>query len=509
VCCVLCGLLVERMQFCVALLLFCSFSLSFCAEPEIEISKFSSRSGDITILPNKIQDDSFLLLLGSQQTTSEAIAIEETSVADLISSSVGGPIINVGVSRETLGHFSLFNKAKANLFVAVDNVGSEVLSTLKISGEGKTLSIKKVAYPQDAVASLTTMMTGLTPSSHGIVNTVWQTRSGRTSAYGPEGSSKVYNLNDRLVESFEGLPLFISASSNYQMAVALGVNKAHLMSNNLVYYWNEKVSGFDSVYGRNMYGLNISKTQILENLSRYSTVNKIKEHFDLESKVDFMFFAEVEFLNHMVKVIEHDVRLKAVVSDSTPDFFSFSFASLKEMRANAQKFAIALQILDDNLLEINRGLSSFYSNKLACEIAFVAPSAAGKLAQNQELKSQVYSILNKEVQKESFDEYFPMIYLENPAQRETVCNQIRDHIQYQVYCPATMTNFPVVSKLVNVGDNSNNTLPYNPNAAVFQPVLWMSIIMVLFVIAAVYCMCAIDIGADSILYRTISKQHQS
>jgi len=99
------------------------------------------------------------------------------------------------------------------------------------------LAIKKVAYPQDTIASLTTLITGHSPSTHGIVNRIWDSIEGVKSAYSAEGKMKIFNVNDQISQSFEGQPLIISASANLQMASALGVNPKSTLGNNFALYW--------------------------------------------------------------------------------------------------------------------------------------------------------------------------------------------------------------------------------------------------------------------------------
>jgi len=69
-------------------------SISFCAEQELAF--FEGRSGQIILEPQNTQDDSILLFWtkgDSEKLEGQQLSIDDTSIADMISHAVGGPVI--------------------------------------------------------------------------------------------------------------------------------------------------------------------------------------------------------------------------------------------------------------------------------------------------------------------------------------------------------------------------------------------------------------------------------
>jgi len=481
-----------------------------------ERSQFPQRSGDIIVLPETIQDDSFLYLVDSNsfETPKEGLTIEETNIANLISTLIGGPIVNSAVTlKETIipSAHNLFNKARANLVVFVNSLGSDDLASLPslklFQQRGQKIGIERVAYPQDTIASLTTFITGHTPSTHGIVHQQWEGNNGQKLAYSSDASSRIFNVNDQITQVFEGQPLIISASLDFQMASTLAVNVNNRIGNNFAFYWDEKSAGFESVFNGRTEGLNFTESKLLEKLEKN---DQIKALFDLKNKEELYFLAELEFLQNMVQQFGLNERFSELIQDNIPDLFSFSFASLKTLkkRGDASKYAAAVQLLDETLLKVFNELSTIYGGKISLEVVFLGTPAFEKISQDTKLKDQLFALLKDKVNKDTFDKYFPSIYLIKSGNQE-VCQRVREEIPNEIICTNHRSYVPSVKEMVrlvteaSVGDTLDD-------AVVFQTVLWMSIIVALFAFGAVWAMCQMQLPADSILYRTSApKQHTS
>jgi len=501
----------------IVLLLFSLFSLSISFDSNFERSQYPLRSGDLIIVPDDIQDDSFLFVFDSNKVeqSKNGFQIEETSFVNLVSSMIGGPIINTAFSLDEnvvpTSH-NLFNKAKGNFAIFVNSIGSDVISSfpsLKILQQpGQQLKIKKVAYPEDTIATITTIMTGQTPSTHGIVNKEWNAQqSGAKVAYSSDAQVKIFNMNDQFTQSFEAQPLIISASSNFQMASALGVNSRNNFGNNYAIYWNEEIADFDNIYN-SYHRFNYSYASLVKKFKSDVSLSE----FDVNLPEDFYFLAEIEFLQNMIKVIENDKILLSLINDKVPDFFSFSFASLKNLKAKndvgSTKFAVAINLLDSTLLDVITKLNSLYSEKLAVEIFFLGTPAAEKLSEDVPLKATVFSALKGSVNKALFDAYFPSIYLKKVKDQEGICHRVREEILNEVICTDHKSHVPSLSELVRATQSTSTEVGDTPldTATTFQTVLWVSIILVLAVIASVYAVFAIQVN-DSMLYRATPKQH--
>jgi hypothetical protein len=348
------------------------------------------------------------------------------------------------------------------------------------------------------------MMTGQTPSVHGIVNGNWLSAGEYEVAYSETAGAKILNFNDQMTQTFDGEPLIITASSNHQMTSAVGVNSRNFFGNNFNLYWNDHRNAFEGFRYGNTFGLNISREQIMGNVETPLAFE--------DSKEDFLFVAELAFLQNMVKQLENE-HFSKHVADKVPDLFAFSFSALKDIKAHASasKFATAVEMLDNTIVEVAEKLSKLYSGKVSVEVVFMGTTASQRLAKNAELKDRVYSLVKDEISRESLDSTFPALYLADSTQQQAVCGRLRQELTYEVFCPDGMV-FPPVDVFVNsLTDDGNSTTPTYESATTFQTVLWMSIIMALFVLGAVYSVAgiAMEVVVDPWLQVRDTKEHQS
>jgi len=296
--------------------------------------------------------------------------------------------------------------------------------------------------------------------------------------------------------------LIISASSSFQMSAAVGVNSRNFFGNNFNLYWNDRKNSFDNAQSENNFGLNISREQIMNNVQTPLAFE--------DSKEDFLFIAELAFLQNMVKQLENK-HFSPLVGDKVPDLFSFSFSSLKSIKShNLGKFSAAVELLDKTLVEVVTKLGALYSGKISAEIVFLGTSASQKLAKNAALKAQIYSLVKEEVTEESFETHFPSIYLSDGTQQQLLCSRVREQIENDVFCPDPF-GYPSVSPFVSSLVGATNSTTTYDEATVFQTVLWMSIIMFLFVLGGVYSIgsIAMEVVVDPWLQVRDTKEHQS
>jgi len=232
--------------------------------------------------------------------------------------------------------------------------------------------------------------------------------------------------------------------------------------------------------------------------------------FDLNSSEDLSFLSEIAFLRNLAQVLSNSGYFSGLIKDKIPDLFSYSFGSLKALKmkngVDSPKFSAAMGLIDETLLQVFKTISSLYSEKVSFEVVFMGTPAYEKLAEDKELKNRLLSLLKDKVNKQTFETYFPTIYLQEPSHQVSMCQRVREAIANQVICTDHNVRVPTVAELVNaVSDNA--VTDYYENATTFQTVLWMSIIMVLFVYGAIASLYYVDIGQDSILNRTTLKQH--
>jgi len=216
-------------------------------------------------------------------------------------------------------------------------------------------------------------------------------------------------------------------------------------------------------------------------------------------------------LKNLVKVLSKNDYFSRLISDKVPDLFAYSFASLKALKlkngVNSPKFSAAMALVDETLLEVFNAISTLYSGKVSFEVVFMGTPAYEKLAEDQQLKNRLLSLLKNNVNKQTFETYFPSIYLQGPSNQVNMCQRVREAIPNEVICTDRTTRVPTIGELASAVSQNAITDTYNENATTFQTVLWMSIIMFLFVLGAVSALCYVDLGQDSILSRTTLKQH--
>jgi hypothetical protein len=468
-------------------------------------------------------------------------------VSELVSYLVGGPIIQASnnLERDSLASavegltVSTFDKFKANLFVTVAGLGSDVndqFPSLKLLNRGKQIPITKTSYPQDFAATMATFATGRTPSQHGIVGKAWKNPIRSFTAYKAQALPTVASVSDIIAQSFGGQSLIVSASGCYQMASSMAVHQ-YLHSenpfwNHMGFYLNTETNQFESLYDSEKHpSLVLSKNELIRSFAsrKFSSAIQYLEtrdvlvtsngepiQFDLAVEEDFLLFAELEFALSLLDQLKSDALLKELVNDNIPDLYFLSFSSLFELKARygntSPQVAAALVVIDEILNQIMDEFSALYNNQISSEIMFLgSKNAVRALSVNEDLKDAVFPVVQKYVKSvESFNKFFPVIYLEKES--ATICDQVGKALPnyVEIYCPEK-TYYPYIDGVIRQTDNNSNTTnTTSDRASTFQIVLWMSIILVLFTYGAVYSLYAMNVGADSLLYRTTAvKPHSS
>jgi len=329
----------------------------------------------------------------------------------------------------------------------------------------------------------------------------------KKTAYEQNSGLRIFNVNDQITQTFEGAPLIIAASTDFQITSTLGVNIHNRFGNNFALYWNQETSSFENLYDESAQGLNISSAQLLK---KFKNNNEVMAVFDLEKKEDFQFLAELEFLQNMVQQLQENEIYSQFTKDNIPDLFSFCFASLKALKQNSDsaKFSFAVQLIDQTLIQVYHKLSTIYDGKISLEVVFLGTPAFEKLAEDKELKTRLFSLLKDSVNKNIFDLYFPSIYLTTTSNQD-LCQRVREEIENEVICTNHFSSVTSVKNYVRSITSVEQTDVLD-DATAFQTVLWISIILFLAVIAASYSLFQMELPADSILYRTSApKQHTS
>jgi len=360
----------------------------------VEWAVYPGRSADVIVAPHNLNSREGTVFFQSNKDLSVE-ELEEKDLANLVCDAIGVSLINEH-SQSKIPHGSAFDKSKANLFVVVDtSIDLYSLDDARVLNQGNGISLAKSAYPEDNIASIATMVTGTTPSVHGIVGRSWVDYTGRTHAYRAGATPDVASFVDIVSQSFQGRSLTISASSFFPVASALGVHQyiqnEHSTWNNFAFYWNRQAKQFQNVYHENIIPeLEFTIDNILASLSsspykigsspaRYDVENEIytvhlpKEDIDVElnlhSREDFALFGELHFVSQLIKMLETSgSELNQLVNDQYPDLFNFGFTSVKMIQrrygSESMELKAAVLLIDDLLSTVVEKLNILYGGKV-------------------------------------------------------------------------------------------------------------------------------------------------
>jgi len=485
---------------------------------EVDNGFYDGRSGQVIIKPQSIQDDSFVLLRHGFSSQTEDIGVGESirdvEFAGLLSHALGGPYLPLVSTKAT---HTLFQKARANLLFVIDGMGSEIASEIPMRVmDGKRVKITKTSYPQDQIATVATLLSGTTPSEHGIIGSFWRNSEGEISAYKAQAAPLVAGIFDLINQSTGGNSFIFSASSDYQLSSALGAHQYFVSDNCVGIYYNTQTATFENIYSSPYPSLVISETSLLENLSERSslfqynpttqiatiTLNGEPVSFDLHNYEDSMLFLEVEYLLNFLEMLDQE-DLKSMVSDSNPDLYSFAFSSVRIIKdaygRHSKAFRAAVQLVDGAISIALERVNSLYNGHIASEIIYLGTPVSAHLKENEKAKDAIFTVLFEEVRNKAFfDRYYPVVYTSMDISH--LCTDVEtaaSNYDLKAYCG--IGTLPMTFQFEH--QTTNGTTPGLSRAANFQISLWFTIGIILVLIAIVYAVYNMDVGADSIIYR--------
>jgi hypothetical protein len=372
--------------------------------------------------------------------------IEDVNVANLVAhvfqsvppSNEASPL---NIDRSSFPVLSLFNAPAANLFIAVEDIEKDTLEkypTLSFLRNRQQIEILPTYQSRDSLSSLETLLTGCTPSQHGIVGRSWLGSSGtESSAFKDVGTG---SHADSLFDVFSMTSpdsLVFSMASDFQMASAIGVRPGsrNTLPNVRSFFWNSKHQNFDSLHQRSGSSFQSSRADILHSFQDKTIYNfeginiafdsknmqlavsvpsssLTSVPFDLNSEQDFRIFVEIFFIEKTLRLLQEE-PLSRYVHDEVPDSFAFAFAGIKSIHdkygVDSPQFVAALHLLDRAMLDLSKAISSLYGGRVSSEIVCLrvpqnTPILSDSLLlQFDELLPSVGDLVN----------YLPDIYMSN------------------------------------------------------------------------------------------------
>lgn len=483
----------------------------FVAVACMNIAHVPGRSGDIIVAPDHHEESSIIM---SSTPLTQSDAIQDRNVANIICQLLHVPLLNPNLAGDLSIEQSFSRRHMANLLLVFDALSSEELPK-NAAREGhlrNSYKMKRTNFPSDTVSDLTNFATGYGPEQHGVVSASWMSSQGEVKAYKAKALSRVATVADIVAQVSSGQSMVISSAADFQMASAFGVHplirRNYPFGNMGTTFWDKETYSMQSVYGDGDKLSTLTKEYMQQLLTQRYRLdgNKIfvfDEEVMMEAE-ELAFFAEISFTYYLVESAKNDAQFKRLITDQYADMITITFSSIKSLKEKygvSQKLEALLKVLDSAVSELMNTLNGAYSGRLAHQIIFLGSSPTAKLNNNKQLKKVVFGLIHHDiVSKENFDKYFPSLYLDRSSDFALVCNNLVNSLNvegYKVYC---FDKVEEEAYFNHYGIRASNDTG-NSDAAIFQITLWSSVLLILVVYAAIYSLFAMDVGADSLLYR--------
>jgi hypothetical protein len=513
---------------------------------DVKSGYLPGRSGQVIVKP-----------LNTQETTAAVVFIDESSqyikpksleetlpavhIADVITRTLGLEPLNTAYTPRFVKSNFLRN-ARANALFSIEGLGEgciehhDLTNLERLVHEGSLMPLTYPVYPQQSLSLSASIATGKLPSQHGIVSNAWQRADGRTNAFVSEGENAApltANIADVLQQTFKGVPLVISTSSDPQQAFAycpnyslmkknpswnylclsqdpetetfstMGPeNRKHDLDSSLVCTREEllaNLAGSPSVFAGLADGVDASVTGSKVTVNYRQEGEVISATYDLSAPEDRALFAELQYAHTLAERLESAHELNALVKDDVPDFYAVSFASLPALvekygHGSPQTIGGA-KLIDAALPQLVKSFQSLYPQRLVAEVVLLGTDQGADQSALEEVA--------RAFPKMAAD-YYPNYYLEN-GRKNKVCQDMASKLNPKdiaVYCP----NPDVYTfSLLAVGDSSTNyTSPSDAEIQVFQIAMWFSIGIAMITLWAVYVLGWMSFKKDTFLYSTFN-----
>lgn len=314
----------------------------------------------LSILLLSVSANDFFVLKG---TNLNLESIDQNNVADLISHVSGFPVINEEVDRTNFPKIDLFSLPKANLLVAVDGLTRDLISPIeselkffKLQG---AIPINRDIYHDDSLSLLTSIATGESSDTHGIIGRSWRANKAvSVTAFSSNGQCQVPKIADYVSNASNGQARTLVFSGEKSMALALGVHPEldvqNKDQNNEILYFS-KYGVVDFINDETVY-----TTQQARSAAKQKMIG-------LQSTAGNLFAAELFAIENI-----HN-RLAAMPGGETnvADFIGISVASIKSLAIqygdNSEQVLSAVRFLDSSLFELSNNLNELYDNQVVTE----------------------------------------------------------------------------------------------------------------------------------------------
>jgi len=318
--------------------------------------------------------------------------------------------------------------------------------------------------------------------------------------------------------------LSISASreQSWAMCPHAFTISTHPYSNSFCYYWNPLTNAVDAISMQIEDSFLLTRAQIFQTLSKNRNLfgntadsgikitfnsassaltissDKSSALFDLNSKDDFIFVAELQMVCELVSQL-NSRTFKQFAYDEAPDHFAVSISTLrtilKKYGANSPHFEMAIALIDFVVSDLVQKVENLYEGRICSEIVVL-----GSDEKEESLKKEILEIMKGTSFYHKLEKsQLPQVFLSSPSEAP---------VGEELHKAFKGTNFEVVQqeshprlhkRSFDATVQSNLTIqPYQ--LAQFHIVLWVPIACAIVLIAVAVSMMDMNSGKDSLLY---------
>jgi len=317
------------------------------------------------------------------------------------------------------------------------------------------------------------------------------------------------NVVDMVSHYFGGDSLTMSVSGDFQMSSAFAAHQMTVLENptwqNSASFYNVNSEEFSSVYPSKEKTLAVTYSNAMSRLKARNIPGVSFEGLPYYTFADF--FLELEAFFSMIDQIKASPKSK----DSIPDLYFMTFSSIEKIVASfgmgSNSAQMVFKIFNSCLTFALEELDAVYNGRFSAQLLCLGEAPADQIKKTN-LEHVVFEKqLNHLGSRHQFNVYFPTIYIENKDQVHQICNELKQSLRnyVNVACP----DKEAIKRQVTTSPPTTAAPTTSPSTddegEIVQITLWISIVMVAFLLLAYYSMIYMDQDYDSKIWRQETK----
>lgn len=459
------------------------------------------RSGDIVLRPehaHQMRHSKFVIAhtpnfiqFKNQKDSTAAFSV----VGNVIAKALHFPSSAEQEVNIELPQTSYFRRPSANILLVVQGAQEDITYS---SSDATTFNIEH--YARKPIKALSALLTGVSPSKHGIVGNSWGASGRAIRAFSsPKSGFTHATFVDMFAQSYNN-SLTLAVSADATMARAANVNEqilnklsAKLKSQHLVETLAEEPAAFDTEFFDS--DVTISKD------GKTATVvfNSESVTFTSADKEIVALFAELNLIHRALRFLNTH-------NSAEPELATFIISTLPAVRhslTESHRLRAALSVVNKFVHTFMTRVSAHYGKNALVELALLdtefVPSVASQVSGDhlRNLYKSLKHVVNA-ADFENFKEMLPNIYCRN-SHIEKACETVKSFVSglslpFQVSCRST----PKLARRDAGVSDADADAAWPP---IFNIIIWLFIGLAIALVAIVYSLMYLDPGYDSVIYR--------